>query len=170
MSPKKNTILKWLGIIFIFFPTLYILIVGTYSYAILSKGIFYYPFYKYPHYKFIPDSEVDAVFIMVNTVFFGTLLLTWGFIFVKRLRNKFSAFFLLCSIIPLLLLVINSRIEPRGRMFSRSGNSEIRFLEEINGRSVISTYHNEKKSVRYNPDERPKWKLVRKDTIPEDFK
>ncbi|ERJ58709.1 hypothetical protein M472_08005 [Sphingobacterium paucimobilis HER1398] len=52
-------------------------------------------------------------------------------------------------------------------MLSLSGNSEIRFIEEVDGHSIISVYQNEKKSIQYDPDERPKWKLVRKDTVPE---
>lgn len=126
-------------------------------------------FYKYPTYSFISDSYVDAIFIAVNIVYFSALILSWLFVFNGKLRRKYKGFFLLCSMIPLAMSITNRTIEPRGRMFSASGNEKIRFIEKVNGRSIIRTYVNEKKSEEYNPKERPRWILVRKDTIPEDW-
>lgn len=169
MTPRQNSILKWSGVALLSFPTFIVIISGIYYYNFLLEGMFYMDFYKYPTYSFISDSYVDAIFIAVNIVYFSALILSWLFVFNGKLRRKYKGFFLLCSMIPLAMSITNRTIEPRGRMFSASGNEKIRFIEKVNGRSIIRTYVNEKKSEEYNPKERPRWILVRKDTIPEDW-
>src|SRR5690606_1561071 len=169
MTPRQNSILKWTGIAFVSVPTLVVVISGIYSYSTLLEGMFYMDFYRYPTYTFISDSYVAAVYIIVNIRFWGSLILSWFFIFKGKLRKKYKGFFLLCSMIPLAMFMTNRTIEPRGRMLSARGNHTIRFIEKVNGRSVIRTYVNEKESEEYNRAERPRWILLRKDTIPENW-